>query len=75
MIQNVRVYMLTLLFKLARGSTKHLSLPRITLDMLGYTVQIDILTPQSGHTLRTFLTLSLSPKASSLPQYPINGFG
>lgn len=70
--------MLTLLFMLARGSTEHLSLPKITLiplDILGYMIQIDLLIPQPGHALRTSLILSLSPKASSLPHHPINHFG
>lgn len=67
-IQNVGIYMLTLLFMLARGSTEHLSLPKIILiplDILGYTIQIDLLIPQQGHALRTSLILTLSPKAST----------
>lgn len=77
MIQNVGVYMLTLFFMFARGSTEHLSLPMITLiplDMLGYMIQIDLLIPQLGCTLRTFPLLSLSP-TSRLPHHSINGVG
>lgn len=67
--------MLTLLFKLTRGSTEHLFLPEIALlplDMWGYPVQVDLLIPQPEYALRAFVVLSLCFKASRFPCHPIN---